>query len=98
MVFVEPLLIGFTIYSKSGCHYCTKIKEILKEKNLFFIEVQCEEYLLEERENFLSFIEYKIGKSYTTFPMVFYDNKFLGGFNEASEYISKLIVSFDELF
>jgi len=98
MEFVEPLLTGFTIYSKSGCHNCSKIKKVLKDKNLFFLEVQCDDYLIEEKDNFLSFIENKIGKSYSTFPMVFYDSEFIGGFNEASEHISKLILSFEELF
>ena len=98
MEFAEPQLNGFTIYSKSGCHNCSKIKKILTEKNLFFLEVQCDEYLIEERDNFLSFIENKIGKSYKAFPMVFYNGKFIGGFVEASEYINKLLLSFEELF
>ena len=28
----EPSLIGFTIYSKSGCSYCVKVKQLLMEK------------------------------------------------------------------
>jgi glutaredoxin len=98
MEFVEPQPIGFTIYSKSGCHNCGKIKKLLTEKHLFFNEVNCDEYLIEEKECFLSFIENKIKKSYTTFPMIFYDGKFIGGFNEASEHIEKLLLSFEELF
>jgi glutaredoxin len=98
MEFLEPQPNSFTIYSKSGCHNCSKIKKILAEKHLFFIEVQCDEYLIEERDNFLSFIENKIGKSVTTFPMVFYDGKFIGGYNEAVEHIGKLLLSFEELF
>jgi glutaredoxin len=98
MEFDEPLTIGFTIYSKSGCHNCNKIKNLLTEKHLFFNEVQCDEYLIEEKEDFLSFIENKIGRSYTTFPMVFYDGKFIGGFNEATEHIEKLLLSFEDLF
>ncbi len=98
MEFVEPHLIGFTIYSKSGCYNCGKIKKLLTEKRLFFNEVNCDEYLIEEKEGFLSFIENKIGKPYTTFPMIFYDGKFIGGYNDANEHIKKLLLSFEDLF
>lgn len=98
MEFTEPIVTGFTVYSKSGCHNCTKIKKLLCEQKMFFLEVQCDEYIIEERERFLSFIETKIGKQYSTFPIVFYDSKFIGGYLEASEYVNKLLLSFEELF
>lgn len=98
MEFAEPYPTGFTLYSKSGCHNCTKLKKILTEHHLFFFEIQCDEYLIEDRIAFLSFIESKIGKVYSIFPMVFYDGIFIGGFNEANAQIEKLLVLFDELF
>ena len=98
MEFSEPYPTGFTVYSKSGCHNCTKLKKLLVEHHLFFVEIQCEDYLIEDRDRFLSFMESKIGKSYSTFPMVFYDHTFIGGFNEAKSQIEKLLVLFDELF
>jgi len=98
MEFIEPVKIGFTVYGKSGCNYCTKTKNLLKEKNLTFFEVDCDEYLIEEKDNFLSFVQNKIGKSYNTFPMIFYNGQFIGGFNETSDMVSKLILSFEELF
>jgi glutaredoxin len=98
MEFTEPYLNGFTIYSKSGCHNCTKIKTLLKEKKLFFNEIDCDEYLIEDKMLFLSFIENKAGKSHSTFPIVFYDGKFIGGYNDAVEHIEKLLLSFEELF
>ena len=97
MEFSEPQQSGFTIYSKSGCHNCSKIKKLLTEKKIFFLEIQCDEYLIEDRNSFLSFIE-KIGRSYTTFPMIFYDGKFIGGYNEAIEHIEKILLSFEEQF
>ena len=98
MDFEEPLTSGFTIYSKSGCHNCTKFKKLLKENNLFFLEIQCDDYLIEEKERFLSFIENKIGKSWVTFPMVFNDGKFIGGYIEASAIVHKLLLSFEDMF
>ena len=32
----EPLKTGFTVYSKSGCPNCTKVKKLLTEKRVFF--------------------------------------------------------------
>jgi glutaredoxin len=49
----EPKPIGFTIYSKSGCPNCTRIKKILTENNETFVEINCDEYLIEDKESFL---------------------------------------------
>ena len=48
---------GFTVYSKSGCNNCTKVKTLLKDKNLIFNIVECDDYLIEDKENFLLFIK-----------------------------------------
>ena len=34
MSFTEPSKEGFTIYTKSGCPNCTKVKHLFKEKNI----------------------------------------------------------------
>jgi glutaredoxin len=98
MEFCEPQVNGFTIYSKSGCHNCSKIKTILKDKKHNFNEIDCDEYLIEERDNFLFFIESKIGKPYKSFPIVFYNGDFIGGYNEAVMFIDKLLLSFEDIF
>jgi glutaredoxin len=98
MEFIEPVSNTFTIYSKSGCHNCIKTKTVLKDKKLIFIEVDCDEYLIEERDLFLSFIESKIGKPHNTFPIVFYNGKFIGGYNETIDFINKLLLSFEDIF
>jgi glutaredoxin len=48
----KPVETGFTIYSKSGCPNCTRIKKILSEKKLTFIEINCDEYLIEDKDFF----------------------------------------------
>ena len=98
MEFVEPDDSGYTIYSKSNCNYCIKIKQALIQKKYYFLEIQCDEYLIKNRDNFLSFIQDKIGKTYTTFPMVFYDGKFIGGSVEGIAHIEKNSLSFNDLF
>ena len=91
MSFFEPLEVGFTVYSKSECSYCTKVKRLLFDKQIFFLDVSCDEYLLEDKEKFLSFIKVKANKEYRTFPMVFKDGKFIGGFTETQIFVDKLL-------
>lgn len=91
MSFFEPLKIGFTIYSKSGCSYCTNVKKLLLDKQTFFIDVSCDEYLIEDKEGFLLFIKERANKEYRTFPMVFKDGKFIGGFSETQLHFDKLL-------
>ena len=90
MSFFEPLKTGFTIYSKSGCSFCTKVKKLLLDKQTFFTDVSCDEYLIEDKEGFLLFIKERANKEYRTFPMVFKDGKFIGGFTETQMYFDKL--------
>ena len=90
MIFFTPLDTGFTIYSKSGCSNCTKVKKLLLDKQSFFVDISCDEYLLEDKEGFLSFIKERANKEYRIFPMVFKDGKFIGGFNETQLYFDKL--------
>ena len=53
MEFEEPIKSGFTIYSKSGCINCSKVKSLLKEKKLIFSVIDCDEYIIENKEDFL---------------------------------------------
>ena len=91
MEYIEPTQDGYTIYSKSGCHFCTKAKQLLKsgnEKNVLLVD--CDEYLFEDKQDFLNFIKDKNnGIEYKTFPMIFHKGKFIGGFKELETYYNK---------
>jgi glutaredoxin len=95
MQIMEPFESGFTIYSKSGCSNCTKVKKLLIEKQFFFVDISCDEFLIEDKEQFLLFIKEKTKKDYKTFPMIFKDGKFIGGFDDVQKYFDKLLC-FDE--
>lgn len=95
MEFYTPMDTGFTIYSKSGCQNCTKVKKLLIEKKALYVIIDCDEYLIEDKDNFLLFIKEKANKEYKTFPIVFNNGIFLGGFNETQEYFDKFL-NFDE--
>jgi glutaredoxin len=96
MDFEKPIKSGFTVYSKSGCINCNKVKTLLKEKHFIFSVINCDEYIIENKEDFLQFIKEKANRECKMFPMVFYDGFFIGGYNETQEYIDKLLLSFEE--
>jgi len=95
MEIMEPFDNGFTIYSKSGCSNCTKVKKLLLEKQIFFVDISCDEFLIEDKEQFLLFIKERAKNDYRVFPMVFKNAKFIGGFIETQMYLNKEL-SFDE--
>jgi glutaredoxin len=88
--FVDPSPYGFTIYTKPGCSFCTKVKDLLKKRRVPVIVVECEDYLLEDKEGFLSFIQrHAGGKSWRTFPIVFYAGNFVGGYTDTEKWFAK---------
>lgn len=97
MYIFAPLDEGYTIYSRYGCINCTKMKLLFLEKNIFFLDIRCDEFLLEDKESFLLFITEKTQKEYKTFPIIFYNGKFIGGYTEAKKNIEKLEVGFDDI-
>ena len=96
MEFENPSNNNFTVYSKSGCPNCSKVKTLLKEKNFIFNVIDCDEYLLEDKEKFLEFIEKLTSNPCRIFPIVFFNGIFVGSYIETQEYIEKMLVSFEE--
>lgn len=86
-----------TVYSKSGCINCSKVKKLLKDKHFKFTIIDCDDFILEDKEYFLNFIKIKVGYLCNIFPMVFEDNIFIGGFEETIKYLDK-ILEFNETF
>jgi len=97
MEIIDPQENIFTVYSKSGCPNCLKAKQLLKEKNIIFTIVDCDEYLLENRDEFLEFIKNQANKEHKTFPMIFDGKQFIGGLSDTVNYIDKLL-EFNEAF
>lgn len=90
MEFPIPEKEQFTIYSKSGCINCTKVKALLKEKHLEFNIIDCDEFILENREEFLVFIQMLASREYRLFPIVFHNKLFIGGYAETLKYVTNL--------
>lgn len=87
MIFEEPFENKFTIYSKSGCINCRKMKDLLKSCGFEYEIIDCDDYLLEDKENFLSFIKSYSIVEWKSFPIVFFNEKFIGGLNETQTYL-----------
>lgn len=86
--YIVPSTEAYTIYSKSGCPNCTKAKNLLKSKNVLIVD--CDDYIIENKEGFLLFMKDISGKECKTFPMIFHRASFIGGFNELKEYEEKM--------
>jgi glutaredoxin len=81
----------YTIYTKSSCTYCVKVKDLLKEKGYSYSEINCDSDLEtpEKKEAFLKMIKEMTNMDYKTFPMIFRDDVFIGGFTQTIELILK---------
>lgn len=61
------------------------VKELIPEATYNNVE----SLLVEKKEEFLTFIQGLIGKPHRTFPMVFYNGAFVGGFIETHRLCAK---------
>jgi glutaredoxin len=92
MEFPYPKKDGFTIYTKSECKYCNMVKELLANNYQEFNTINCDTYLIENKTEFLSFILRLTTKEHKTFPMVFYQGKFVGGFTDTQDFVINYIL------
>lgn len=72
----------FTIYSKNGCPYCEKIKQVLKLSNLDHVIYNLGEHFT--REEF--YAEFGSG---STFPQVIMNEHHLGGCTDTVKYLKE---------
>lgn len=70
---------AYTVYSKSGCPNCRKVKALLIEHGHTPLTIDCDEALLEDRDAFLKYLR-ECGSTGTVFPFVFLDKQYLGGY------------------
>ena len=73
---------NFTVYSKDGCPYCDRIKQVLKLAKLNYVV-----YDLDKDFNRGEFFEqFGVG---ATFPQVTVNNKDLGGCTDTVKYLKE---------
>lgn len=89
--YITPNNTDFTVYCKSGCNNCIIVKNLLKSNNLNFNVVDCDEYILQDKTRFLSFIKELSNKEITSFPIIFYNKNIIGGYNETINFVDTLL-------
>jgi glutaredoxin len=69
----------FTILTKTGCNNCKTLKKILELNNHTTLMVNCDEYLINDREGFIKAIREQIRNDIEKiyFPIVFYDGMYV---------------------
>ena len=77
----------YTVYTKSNCSYCDKIKQLMEEYNENANYILCDEWLVNKRILFLNIMRIKTQKDEVTFPIVFFEGKYIGGFDEYEKKI-----------
>ena len=84
---------GWVLFTKENCNYCRKTKALLPEAE----QVPCDAYLASSRDEFLKQMDQLTGREYRTFPMVFHNGKFVGGYTEtAKRFEQEKAFSFEE--
>ena len=73
---------NFTVYSKDGCGYCDKVKQVLQLTGCSYVVYNLEEDYT--REEFIS----EFGEG-TTFPQGVVDGKKLGGSVETIKFLKE---------
>ena len=72
----------FTVYSKDGCPYCTKVEQVLQLTKLQHVVYKLNKDFT--REEFYS----EFGKN-STFPQVTVDEKHIGGCTDTVKYLKE---------
>lgn len=52
--------------------------------------IESDKYIRQNRDKFLEFVDKLSGKTPRTFPMIFLNKRFIGGYNETKAYIDEL--------
>ena len=76
----SPLKKGYTIYTKTGCAYCTLAKQLLtSSKHMIYL---CDDLYIEDKDAFFNSMQEYTKRSHKTFPLIFNNGEFMGGYSE----------------
>ncbi len=78
---------NFTIYGKNGCHFCIKAKHLLSNKNIQYDYINCDEWLFDDKSTFLNFLKVLGAGDVKTFPVIFNNKVYVGGYTELEKYL-----------
>ena len=95
-MFPKPSDGVYTIYTKTDCAYCVKVKGVLEKENV--VLVNCDTLIENDRDGFLNSMDTLTGKKHRTFPFVFHNLDFIGGCDDTILYYNKNNLVFDSEF
>ena len=72
----------YVVYSKSGCGWCDRLKELLASRNVAYTEVRVDANL-DNLEEFK-----RVAPGVKTVPQLFVNGQRIGGFTESQMYFS----------
>lgn len=87
--------IQYTIFTKSQCKYCSDIKILMDRENEDVEYILCDEMINTNRECFIKSIKQIINVENVTFPIVFYQGEYIGGYDDYKEMVKQRC--FDDL-
>ena len=80
LFYLKKPTMTFTVYSRDGCPYCTKVEQVLQLAEIKYVIYKLNRDFT--REEFYE----KFGKG-TTFPRVIKDDTLIGGCTETVKYL-----------
>ena len=75
---------SYTIYGKPSCPYCERAKNLLHSIGL--------DYTYIDLSQELSKLEEFKQQGFRTVPIIYIDDKYIGGFNELQDYLMEILV------
>lgn len=80
----------YVVYSKNGCVWCDRMRELLIQKHVTFTEVKIDE----SAENFAELM--RLYPEAKTVPQLFHGENRIGGYNEAKMHLADTYGSFGD--
>ena len=84
---------GYTILTKQHCKWCEKVKELLPDAH--FIPCDIPPAPSKVRDDFFTNVDDLSGAQPRTFPMVFYNKKYIGGYVDTKKWLEDMTLTFD---
>jgi len=79
----------YTIFTKSQCKYCDNIKSLMIEEKEDVEYISCDEMLRINRDSFIDFMKKRTNVETITFPIVFYNGVYVGGYDDYHEKVKQ---------
>lgn len=89
MSFEKPKKDIYTVYSISACKYCVKVLDELKKRDIKYEVIKCDEYYLDDYDSFFLFMKEMHPFEELKFPMVFFNDTYIGGYTNTVQYLEE---------